>query len=122
MQEAYVCLNCQSGHEKKIIEKLNQLPNVKETHGTLGVYDIIARVESDSLGTMKSMIMDKIRRIDGVTATMTLVGLQDMPEADDLIPDVIPEEKRPLEPPGEDFEEDDYDDEDDYEESKKAET
>jgi len=120
MEKAFVCIQCQSGKEEEIIHKLNELSMVN-ARGTLGVYDIVASVESDSLDSMRKIITEQIRKINGITSTITLLETEE-PGLDDLIPDVIPEEKKPLEPPEEmedEYEEDDdWDDEDDYEETK----
>lgn len=121
MEKAFVCIQCQSGKEKEIIHHLNELSRVN-ARGTLGVYDIVASVESDSLDSMRKIITEQIRKINGITSTITLLETEES-RFDDLIPDVIPEEKKPLEHPDveeeEDEEEDEFDDEDDdYEERK----
>jgi DNA-binding Lrp family transcriptional regulator len=120
MEKAFVCIQCQSGKEKDIVHKLNKLSNV-QSHGTLGVYDIVATVQSDSLDTMRKIITDQIRKINGITSTITLLQTEEEPD-NDLIPDIIPDEKKFHEPP-EDQEveedgEDDYED-DDYEEKDR---
>lgn len=119
MEKAFVCIQCQSGKDKDIVHKLNSIPNV-QSHGTLGVYDIVATVQSDSLDTMRKIISDQIRKINGITSTITLLQTEEDSE-DELIPDVIPNEKKFERPPKEEFEEEeeeDYDD-DDYEEKNK---
>jgi DNA-binding Lrp family transcriptional regulator len=119
MEKAFVCIQCQSGKDRDIVQKLNSIPNV-QSRGTLGVYDIVATVQSDSLDSMRKIITEQIRKIKGITSTITL--LQTEEESDDeLIPDVIPNEKKFEKPPEEEEfeeeEEDDYDD--DYEEKNK---
>jgi len=120
MEKAYVCINCKSGHEKKVIDALNQLTNV-QARGTLGIFDIVATVESDSLDTMRKLVVEQIRKINGITTTITLLETEKESKLPDLIPDVIPEEKKPLEPPEEMEEEEEWDeeDEDDFEEAEK---
>jgi len=108
---AFVLINCDLGSENLMIEQLQNLKDVKEVHGTFGPYDIIAKVE-----------LEHIRS----TLTLTETGkFEKQAEMPDLIPDVIPEERKPLEPPEEmdedyDEDEDDYDeDEDDYSQKDK---
>ena len=48
-------MNCDLGSEKEIIVTLEKIEGVKEVHGTLGMYDIIAQIESEN--------EDKIREI-----------------------------------------------------------
>lgn len=41
-------------------------------HGTLGLYDIIAKLESDSGDALTKTVTEKIRNVDKVGSTMTL--------------------------------------------------
>ena len=116
MEKAYVFINCDGGSERPVINQLKSLNDVKEVHGTFGIYDIIATIESSEQEALKKIISGQIRNIDHVTSTLTLIDIGSDDEKPDLIPDVIPEEKKPLEPPdGEEFEED----EDDFKQKKK---
>jgi len=121
MEKAYVFINCDGGSERPVINHLKSLNDVKEVHGTFGIYDIIATIESSEQEALKKIISGQIRNIDHVTSTLTLIDIGSDDEKPDLIPDVIPEEKKPLEPPDdEEFEEDeDEDDEDDFKQKKK---
>ena len=64
MAEAYVLINCEIGSEEKVIEELKTIDGVKEVHGTFGAYDILAKVESDQVETLRETITWKIRKID----------------------------------------------------------
>jgi len=122
MQRAFILINCEPGSENSVIDKLKQTDCVTQANKTLGTYDVIAKVESDSHSILNSIISNQIRKIDRINSTNTLLetGEGNLP---DLIPDVIPDQKKPLEPSSE-FEdnefEDDFDDEDldDHEETK----
>ncbi len=73
METAYVLINCDLGCEKAIIDELKQLTNVEEAHGILGAYDILAKVESDSVETLRDTITWKIRKLNRVRSTLTLM-------------------------------------------------
>jgi len=73
---AYVLLNCDLGAEEAIIEKLKDFENVKEIHGVFGVYDIIAKVESQNKDTLRETITWQIRKLDKVRSTLTLSGIE----------------------------------------------
>ncbi len=73
METAYVLISCDLGCEKAIIDELKQLANVKEAHGILGAYDILAKVESDSVETLRDTITWKIRKLNRVRSTLTLM-------------------------------------------------
>ena len=56
MAKAYVLMNCDLGSEKKVISSLKETSEIKEAHGTLGLYDIIAKIESDSEEKIKEIV------------------------------------------------------------------
>ncbi len=77
MAIAYVLINCDLGYEKQIIEELKHISDVKEVHGTFGAYDIFAKVESDQITTLRETITWKIRKIDRIRSTLTLMAIED---------------------------------------------
>ncbi len=76
MATAYVLINCDLGYEEQTIEELKHLSDVKEVHGTFGVYDIFAKVESDQITTLRESVMCEIRKIDKVRSTVSLLGIE----------------------------------------------
>jgi len=113
MLDSYVLINCKVGYEKPVLEELKQFENIIDVTGTYGPYDIIVKVK-EKPKTLRE-IVEQIRQIQHITSTLTLPGIdEDIPpekNGSELFPDVIPEEKKPLEPPDEKDEEDDeYDD------------
>ncbi len=77
MAIAYVLINCDLGYEEQIIEELKHISDVKEIHGTFGAYDIFAKVESDQITTLRETITWKIRKIDRIRSTLTLMAIED---------------------------------------------
>jgi len=124
MESAFVLINCDLGSENSVIDELNHLNGVREVHGTYGIYDIVAKVESEKPETLKRTITDQIRKLHHITSTLTLIETENVEETSqaDLIPDVIPEEKKPIEDPSEteeEFEEDDDEEDEDSSQKKK---
>ena len=76
MKTAYVLINCDLGYEVTIIDELKHLDNVKEVHGVFGAYDILAKVESDSAENLKDTITWKIRKLNRVRSTLTLMAIE----------------------------------------------
>jgi len=112
MKNAYVLINCKVGYEKPVFEELKQFENITDVTGTFGPYDIIVKVKEKP--KTLSEIVEQIRQIQHITSTLTLPGIDEdiSPEKNggELIPDVIPKEKKPLQPPSEiEWEEDDED-------------
>ena len=70
---AYVLINCDLGYEEDIISQLKTIDGVKEVHGTFGAYDILAKVESDDVDKLRDTIILKIRKLDRIRSTLTLM-------------------------------------------------
>tara|TARA_Y100001949_G_scaffold176515_1_gene189998 strand:- start:2681 stop:2920 length:240 start_codon:yes stop_codon:yes gene_type:complete len=76
MAQAYVLINCEIGSEEKVISDLKTVSGVTEVHGTFGAYDILAKVESDQVETLRETITWKIRKIEKIRSTLTLMGIE----------------------------------------------
>ena len=71
MVKAYVLMNCNLGSEKNVITLLKKIEGVKEAHGTFGLYDIIAQIESSTEEKVRE-IAKTIRNMEKIHSTMTL--------------------------------------------------
>jgi DNA-binding Lrp family transcriptional regulator len=76
MATAYVLINCELGSEEEIIKQLKELEGVTEVHGTFGAYDILSKIESSSVESLRETITWKIRKIDKIRSTLTLMGIE----------------------------------------------
>lgn len=76
MIQAYVLLNCDTGTEKTIMHKLKDVNLVKEVQGTFGAYDILAKLESSSSEELNNVITTKIRHLENIRTTTTLLTVQ----------------------------------------------
>jgi len=76
MPTAYVLITCDLGSEENIIKEIRGIVDVKEVKGIYGVYDIIVKVESNSMEALKNTIAWKIRKIPQVRSTVTLMVLE----------------------------------------------
>jgi len=72
MSFIYVLINCQSGFENSIIEKLIKIPAVKEVQGIFGKYDIFVKMQSDSQEMLEDVLTRQIRKIPNITSTNSL--------------------------------------------------
>ena len=76
MERAYVFITCAPGSEQSAISNIKSIENVKEVHGTLGLYDIIAKLESESEDEIKKTVTEKIRKVEKIGSTMTLTRVK----------------------------------------------
>ena len=74
MSKAYIMMNCIVGEEKTIIESLQKIVGVKEVHGTLGLYDIVAQIECTTDEKIQRIVTQEIRKIQKIQSTMTLTS------------------------------------------------
>jgi len=72
MEMAYLLVQCDMGSETDIIQQLMKIPEVKEVRGTYGVYDIFAKLESESREKLDEILTNNIRRIPKIRSTNTL--------------------------------------------------
>jgi len=76
MAEAYILINSEIGSEEQVITALKTFDGIKEVHGTFGAYDILAKIESAQVEDLRETITWKIRKIDKIRSTLTLMGIE----------------------------------------------
>ena len=76
MATAYVLINCELGSEESIIKQLKSLSGIVEVHGTFGAYDILGKIESSTVEDLRETITWKIRKIEQIRSTLTLMGIE----------------------------------------------
>lgn len=74
--QAFVLINAEVGNEQELIKQLRSMPNVTEVHVVYGVYDVIAKVESDTMEKVKETITNSLRRLDNVRSTLTMIAVE----------------------------------------------
>jgi DNA-binding Lrp family transcriptional regulator len=72
LAKVYVLINCDLGSEKIVISSLKAVDGVTEVHGTLGLYDVIVKIESDSEEKIRKTVTDIIRKMPRIHSTVTL--------------------------------------------------
>jgi len=70
---AFVLINAEVGAEREVLKGLKDIPEVKEAHMVYGVYDIIARIQTETMQELKDILSWKIRRLDKVRSTLTMI-------------------------------------------------
>lgn len=73
MPSAFVLVNADIGSEEEVLRDLEPISEVKEAHMVYGVYDIIARVETETMQDLKDVISARIRRLDNIRSTLTMI-------------------------------------------------
>ena len=81
MSTSYILINSDLGTDEAIIGKIKEIldgaNNIQyEIQGVYGVYDIILKLSSDDINTLRSTITNKIRKITSVQSTLTMMVIE----------------------------------------------
>jgi len=79
---AYVLLNSDLGNDETIVNELKQILAAEsevnyEVQGVYGVYDIILKISADNAEDLRSIITNKIRKINKVQSTLTMMVIEE---------------------------------------------
>jgi DNA-binding Lrp family transcriptional regulator len=77
MTSAFLFINPEFLFIEDVINKLKEVPEIVDVYKVQGIYDIIARVNSDTEEKLKELISERIRRIDRITGTVTVIIARD---------------------------------------------
>jgi len=71
--KAYVLLNTELGKEPEVIKAMKGAKEVKNIYSLYGIYDVIVEVEAETMEKVKEVVFNRIRRLDNVKSTITLI-------------------------------------------------
>ncbi|MDH5389685.1 MAG: Lrp/AsnC ligand binding domain-containing protein [Candidatus Bathyarchaeota archaeon] len=76
MPMAFVLINTEIGSESVVLEALKKIDAVKEAYMVYGVYDVVAKVEADTMDKLKEIVTWHVRRLDKVRSTLTMIVIE----------------------------------------------
>lgn len=76
MVKAYSLISAEPGKTSEVFSKVKEISGVKYAEAVAGPYDIVARIEVDSLEKLTKTVFGDIRGIPGVTNTTTLIVVE----------------------------------------------
>jgi len=77
MPTAFVLINTEIGSSiADVLKDLKKVEGVDEAFAVYGVYDIIARVRAKSMDKLKETLTWRIRRVDNVRTTLTMIAVE----------------------------------------------
>ena len=77
MPMAYVLINTEPKHMERVVETLEKLDSVVEIFPVYGVYDVVAKVKADSMDKLKEIVTWKVRSLDEVRSTITMLIMEE---------------------------------------------
>ncbi|MCX6667250.1 MAG: Lrp/AsnC ligand binding domain-containing protein [Euryarchaeota archaeon] len=78
MAIGFALLSISPLHEKDVYEVLKSIPEVTEVHPLFGEYDILIKIESSDIDSIGCIVIKKIRSIQGIMDTKTLIGTKSL--------------------------------------------
>ena len=82
MPTAYVLLNSDLGSDESIVNEVKEILAGEskvnyEVQGVYGVYDIILKISADNAEELRTIITNKIRKINKVQSTLTMMVIEE---------------------------------------------
>ena len=75
--KAYVLVVTDPGKTRHVREEIQKIPSIVEMHEVMGPYDIVVEIEVANLQDIPPILGEKIRAIEGIESTTSLVTLPD---------------------------------------------
>ena len=57
----------------EVLQKVRAIEGVEEATMVYGIYDVVAKVKGDTLSKLKEIITKRIRKIENVRTTLTMM-------------------------------------------------
>ena len=73
---AIMLIDCPIGTDDRLIDELKKIPDVAYAYKLIGYHDVIVKVESDSEEELRKAISHRIRTLDNILSTITMVVLE----------------------------------------------
>jgi DNA-binding Lrp family transcriptional regulator len=76
MQIAYILINTQPGSGATVLRDLKKIKEVKDAYLVYGVYDIVVKINADSMDRLREIVASRIRSVGDVRSTLTMAVVQ----------------------------------------------
>jgi len=76
MVVGFIFIKTDPKKEISTFRSLSRLKEIVDLTPLFGEYDLIARIESDSIEGLSIFVLERIRTVDGVMDTMTVPGVR----------------------------------------------
>lgn len=70
---SYILITTEHGKEEEIFNKVSQIKQVENAHIIFGEWDLIIKVNVENSEELAAIIMDDIRKFEGVRLTSSLI-------------------------------------------------
>jgi len=70
---AFVLINSEIGSEEEVFKELGKVEGVVEAYIVYGVYDVVAKVEADTMDNLHDILKWHVRRLNKIHSTLTML-------------------------------------------------
>lgn len=76
METIYVLIETEAGQLESVLSEVKKIQGITEVSAVTGVYDIIAKIQTNDITRALSTVVKDIRKIEGMKSTESLVGVK----------------------------------------------
>ena len=70
---AFVLITVKLGLEDQVLEDIKTIEEVEDAYLTYGLYDLVIRIQVDSIDKLKEILTHKFRAIKNIKSTLSLI-------------------------------------------------
>ncbi|MEM4850908.1 MAG: Lrp/AsnC ligand binding domain-containing protein [Desulfurococcaceae archaeon] len=74
---AIILIQTEIGAESKVLEDLMKIPEVKEAYIVYGTYDVVVKIETDTLEKIREIVTNRIRKLPDIRTTVTMIVVEE---------------------------------------------
>ncbi len=82
---AILMIKCEISKSPEIANRLSQVEDIREVYTTVGEYDIIAKIRTDNMDSLKEITEKEMRDIKGLNEVRTSIVFESLKEDQSLI-------------------------------------
>ncbi len=76
MSTAFLLINANIGSESEVLGALRKIDAVEEAYIVYGAYDVVVKVKANTVDRLKEIITWRVRRLDKVRSTTTMLVVE----------------------------------------------
>ena len=76
MPIAYILINTEPEKMEQVAKEIRKIKGVIEASMVYGVYDIVAKIQTETMDTLKEIVGSRIRRMESVRSSVTMIVME----------------------------------------------
>ncbi len=76
MPIAYVLINTEPEKMEEVAREIKKIKGVVEASMVYGVYDIVAKIQTETMDRLKEIVASQIRRMECVRSSATMIVIE----------------------------------------------